>query len=417
MRRRASRNVSTTPGRLAIFVATWAIVSCGAPAAERPVAVPIQGESFAAELVACDATWRLVFDPARRLPAGELVRWGICREVSRGSMAVLADGSVLAGELLGVDRGTIRFDAAAFGPVSLPAAAMAGVVFDLPFEQDARDRLLDRLLGAEDRSDVVLLANGDQLAGSLAEFHDGVIQLETGAGPLEIAAHQATAIVFQPALREPARREGLRAWVGLADGSCVLGASLVIEGRAARIVPAALAGADVSWQVAPEEIVFLQPLGGRAEYLSDREADRTRQIPFLDVPWPSRRDRNVLGGRLRVGGRLFPKGLGVHSYSCLTYALAEPYEAFQAELALDDAAGEGGSVRWRVYVDRQKRFESDVVRGQEAPVPVRIDLRGAKRLDLIVDFADRTDQLDRADWLDARLIRGAPAGGAATASE
>jgi len=38
-------------------------------------------------------------------------------------------------------------------------------------------------------------------------------------------------------------------------------------------------------------------------------------------------------------------------------------------------------------------------------VPVWVDLEGVKRLDLIVDFADRADELDRADWLRARLIK------------
>jgi hypothetical protein len=39
------------------------------------------------------------------------------------------------------------------------------------------------------------------------------------------------------------------------------------------------------------------------------------------------------------------------------------------------------------------------------PVPVSVDLGGAKRLDLVVDFADRADELDRANWLNARLVK------------
>jgi hypothetical protein len=39
------------------------------------------------------------------------------------------------------------------------------------------------------------------------------------------------------------------------------------------------------------------------------------------------------------------------------------------------------------------------------PVPVSVDLSDAKRLDLVVDFAERADQLDHANWLDARLVR------------
>ena len=45
-----------------------------------------------------------------------------------------------------------------------------------------------------------------------------------------------------------------------------------------------------------------------------------------------------------------------------------------------------------------------MIRGGMAPVPVDIDVSGAKRLSLIVEFGDRGDELDRANWLDARLV-------------
>ena len=33
-----------------------------------------------------------------------------------------------------------------------------------------------------------------------------------------------------------------------------------------------------------------------------------------------------------------------------------------------------------------------------------VDVSGVKRLRLVVDFADRGDELDYADWLEARLV-------------
>jgi hypothetical protein len=36
---------------------------------------------------------------------------------------------------------------------------------------------------------------------------------------------------------------------------------------------------------------------------------------------------------------------------------------------------------------------------------VEVDLTGAKRVSLLVDFADRGDELDHVNWLDARMIR------------
>jgi hypothetical protein len=42
------------------------------------------------------------------------------------------------------------------------------------------------------------------------------------------------------------------------------------------------------------------------------------------------------------------------------------------------------------------------------PRPIAVDITGGKRLDLVVDFADRADELDHADWLSARVVARRP---------
>jgi hypothetical protein len=117
----------------------------------------------------------------------------------------------------------------------------------------------------------------------------------------------------------------------------------------------------------------------------------------------------VLGGPLTVGGKRYLKGIGLHSAARLTYKFDRDYQRFEAEVALDDAAKRRGSVAFSVYLDRDGKwaeaFKSGIVRGGEAPQPVSVDVRGAKGLTLTVDYADRGDELDYADWLDARLVR------------
>jgi hypothetical protein len=46
-----------------------------------------------------------------------------------------------------------------------------------------------------------------------------------------------------------------------------------------------------------------------------------------------------------------------------------------------------------------------VVRGGEAVVPISIEIGTARAIALIVDFADGGDVLDRAAWLNARLMK------------
>ena len=85
-----------------------------------------------------------------------------------------------------------------------------------------------------------------------------------------------------------------------------------------------------------------------------------------------------------VGGRRYLKGIGMHSASRLTYRLDGKYRRFDAAVALDDSAGNGGSVTFGVYVLRdgswKEAYTSGIVRGGEAPRPVSVDVtwrRGA----------------------------------------
>ena len=57
-------------------------------------------------------------------------------------------------------------------------------------------------------------------------------------------------------------------------------------------------------------------------YLSDLKPAEYHQTPYLDLPWPYQTDRNVTGGLLRCGGRLYLKGLGVHSAARLVYKIS-----------------------------------------------------------------------------------------------
>jgi len=165
----------------------------------------------------------------------------------------------------------------------------------------------------------------------------------------------------------------------------------------------ALAGGSVN------DLALLQSLGGRFTYLSDLEPQGYRHVPYLSIEWPNARDRNVVGEPLSVGGKRYLKGIGMHSAARLTYRLDGNYRRFDAAVAIDDSAGNRGSVTFGVYVLREgawkQAFTSGMVRGGEAPRLVSIDVAGAQGLTLTVDYADRGDELDRANWLDARLIK------------
>ena len=366
--------------------------------------VPVDGDPFSAELVQVDAHWQLKFqaaEGARSMPAADLVRWGTLPEVRRGPIVVLGNGGVLVVEGFQADKEAVTAESLLFGRVRIPLERVAGVAFQVPADHEGCDELLDLLLTSQEKSDQVILANGDRIAGRYQSYRDATVHLESDAGPIDIERHRVRAILFNPTLVHRGSTTGLHALLGFSDGSRLDVRTLELSGPVLQVTPVE----GLTWNAAREDLVSLQPLGGRVTYLSDLKAADYRHVPFLKLTWPYRVDRSVTGGWLRAGERLYSKGLGLHSAARLTYLLPDGQRRFDAQVAIDDNAGTRGSIRFRLFVDGTLKYTSPTVRGGMAPIPISVELKGAKRLDLVVDFADRADVLDRADLLEARLVR------------
>ncbi len=476
--------------RFAFCILHFAFCIASSARADAPVAVPIEGEPFRAKLVAADARWQLTFavgKEQRTIPAGDLVRWGRCAEQGRAGGLVLADGSLLVAEVVAADKDVLTADSDLFGTMKLPLDLLAGIVLRPPSDRQQSDALLDRLGDCPDSrasengtvpfkatgpansrpagdSDRLLLDNGDELAGFFEGLGEDAVTFKSDAGAASIKIDRVTAILFNPALRrKPPANPPQRVWTGFSDGSRLLATKLIVQGDATKIT-----AVGQTFAASHSLPVFLQPLSGRAVYLSDLKPAEYRQTPFLlpspigrgaggeGLSWPYRRDRNVTGGMLRAGGRLYLKGIGVHSAARLVYTISprplagegpgvragegprskvqgsrspsleipksqnpqipqspnlqiskspNPLRRFQSLIAIDDSTAGRGSAIFRVLVDGRERFASPIVRGGDRPLPVSVDIRGASRLELQVDYADRGDVLDHADWLDARLTR------------
>ena len=111
------------------------------------------------------------------------------------------------------------------------------------------------------------------------------------------------------------------------------------------------------------------------------------------------------GGPLRIGGTVYPKGLGVVPASSITYNLQGAYKSFQADVGIDDVVAHHGSVVFQVWVDNVKVYDSGKITGIRAPVPVSVDVSGKAGLRLVVADAGDGSDYDHADWGGARLLR------------
>jgi hypothetical protein len=386
---------------LATVIAVWLLPewAAGAP----PQIVPVEGAPFAAELSAAGDDWQWTFrheDKTQTLAAADVVRWGMPADVRRGPVLVLSDGGLLVAEVLGADKEKLTADSEFFGAVKLPWESLAGIVFRLPGTPAERDALIDQIATAQGDKDRVLLVNGDRIAGRVESLSEDALRVETEVGLAPVELHRVQAVVLNPALWRRVSPQGLHAVLGFGDGSRLAAQRMHLDKNSLNFTSAD----GTAWKTIADRLVLAEPRGGKAVYLSDLSATSYRHVPFLELNWPYRCDRAVSGPMLRAGGAPCLKGLGMHSASRLTYNLEKPCRLFQAELAVDDSAEGGGSVRFRVFVDGKEKFTSPAVRGGQTPIPMSVDIAGAKRLDLVVDYADRADEMDRADWLAARLV-------------
>ncbi|MHC4592921.1 MAG: NPCBM/NEW2 domain-containing protein [Planctomycetota bacterium] len=141
-------------------------------------------------------------------------------------------------------------------------------------------------------------------------------------------------------------------------------------------------------------------------YLSDLQPAHVSSRPFVDVVWPPRLDRAVSGGPLTLGGKTYPKGIGMHVRTEMTFALGGAYSQFHAVVGVDDSAGQLGQVVFRVQADGEVIYESDPMSGGDAPQVLALDVMAAQMLTVAADFGDPLiGSGNFADWADARVVR------------
>ncbi len=132
-------------------------------------------------------------------------------------------------------------------------------------------------------------------------------------------------------------------------------------------------------------------------------------LAFMSAGWGSpRAGLSVAGKPLRIGNRSFRDGVGTHAPSLMRI---EPRGAqrFTAWVGVDAETGKNGSVRFRVIGDGKVLFDSGLRKGGDAPLKVDVDLRGMKRILLVVEDGGDGRAYDHADWAEAEfLVEGEP---------
>ncbi len=339
------------------------------------------------------------------------------------------------------DEDNLRLLAASLGDrkVEVPLGAITALIAEtalfgrpgrLRDYPQARAQLIRRLQGMKVDEDVVLLRRSTGSSGPQGARIEGIMETLTNGsltinsdrlGDVKVSYDRLKALVLAQLEDDeddgkPDAPDALRVQMRLLDGSSLVGRLDALGDARARVHHEFLGAVEVELEHLAE-IAFLD---GRVTYLSDREPAHVREVPgplFNGTDrYAYKRDTNVLYGPLRMSGRIFRKGLGVHSYSLLEYALAEDDARFRSTIGLDDsarpfstavAATDVATVVFRVKVDGKLLFQK-AMSWKDTPLPIEVPIKGDK-LSLEVDFGgvagSMNSTLDRANWADARLVK------------
>lgn len=148
------------------------------------------------------------------------------------------------------------------------------------------------------------------------------------------------------------------------------------------------------------------------KFLSDVEPVAYQEVPYLEGGPTYGLKRDTGFGRtraLKIGERVYRKGLGIHARATCTYALDGRFDIFRAQVGVDPITRNRsvpGSVRIRVLVDGTELWKSKLLLAGDAAVPVEIKgLGGKARLTLEVDFGESRGTGARAVFGDAMVLK------------
>ena len=114
-------------------------------------------------------------------------------------------------------------------------------------------------------------------------------------------------------------------------------------------------------------------------------------------------DRSIRETPLKLAGKPFARGVGTHAPSMMWIDLAGGADRFVATVGIDDSAGAGDGVIFKISGDGKTLFESGVMKQNQPPKAVDIELKGVKRLVLAVNLVGEMGSA-HADWADAHFL-------------
>jgi NPCBM/NEW2 domain len=340
-------------------------------------------------------------------PEPQTVDWGQVLELDHDLSPATAKPDGLSLRLNGGDS-------IAGNPVSIADDA---VVWNHP--------LLGRLTIPEDRVDAIVrgktaagldearkedtarLVNGDQVSGVVQSLDDSTLAIQPAGAdsPAQIGLDKITAILLADS--DPLLPPAGRAWrVSLSDGSTLTVPVATAENGRLTVGfdSTHLASIDLA------NVARIEQIDGPVRWLTSLSPSEVVYHPFLEENFPPRFDHPVDDPTASIAERFppFRHGIGVHSYTKLTYAVPDGYKTFRTQFAVEAISGSDmtkADLTVRILLDGKVARQFLHVRAGPATGPVTLDVGGARELSLEVDFGDSLGAQGRFVWLDPAFVK------------
>ena len=317
---------------------------------------------------------------------------------AREGLVILANDDRIHAELLRSEEDFVfvrLISCPEIGELKIPLETMQAACFLWPATRQLRTQFIQKIAKKNQTSDLFYLNNGDNLEGELLGFDTHTFRFDSRAGETSVPRKGIQFFTINPELINFPQPDQLRYRMALTNGSRVTVSSLALDQN--EVTAKTLFGAELHCNV--KRLISITPLGGQVVPLSELKPAEFKFTPYFSQRWSWHQNRNVLSGPLRVGGKEFASGLGMHSAAELHYQLEGKYAAFQTEVGIDDSTQGKGDVKVVILVDQRIVFQQAIQGASQQTVVVpRIDLRGARELILKVDFGKNADIQDHLNW-------------------
>jgi len=266
-------------------------------------------------------------------------------------------------------------------------------------------RILDKQLDG----DILVVRKGDNLDYHQGVLHDvtpDVVQFKLDGEELPIKRSR----VYGFSYRHPAGNVLPGAICRIADafGSYWQARNISLDDKLQWITPT---GLRLSQSL--ENVTLIDFSQGKIVYLSDLTPESTNWSPYFGTAktfsslqqfYAPRMDRNFESDPLQLAGTQYSKGLAIHSRTEMVYRLPGSFSRLKAVAGIDDAVRPHGNVRLVVSSESKVLLDMQIA-GSDEPKPIDLDIAGAHRLRILVDFGDQAGFGDNLDLCNARITK------------